>query len=541
MKKRIAIVLGVLVLGAVGFVVADRLLGAHRLEAWIGSVVVGVANSYLVPEISYDEIAYTAPGRVDLGGVAFTAPDGTRIIEIASFSLSLAEIPRPGKPLLVERVEIRDGTVNLIQDPETGEIKGLIPLVKPGPSDEFKVETGGGKTREFRLSESLQLREIVLDNIDLRFDDGSGTPLILDDITMASAIAPEVINGQEGWYSLDITMDRGDALSMSVPGHVNLDTLVARVSEGTFRAQLNDETITSLPSALQSLLAEYDASGLLELRFNGMMPLKDPNAGLVAVNLTLEDFHLTQGDYVFPIDSLIVQAGLAEGALSVSRLSADTIGGTVSAEAQVPLSGEPATAGWTIDALDLAQLMSAQVEDNQRKLAGVLSSSGTFEARIDALPDSIDGAGTMQVRKGRLMRIPGLAELASVMNVITTGEGKPNHRVDVEFEFAPQGVEITKSEILTGFLAARATGVIAYDTTMDLAVNAGPLERLQSALGAFGDVFGKLTDQIMTYNVRGALGNPTVTASVGKRGSPNATDTADDTSTDDTPDDEGGA
>lgn len=518
MRKRIAIVAAALFIGAVAFVVVDRVLGTNRLETWIGSVVVGIANSYLIPDISYEEIAYTAPGQVDLGAVALTAPDGTRIIEIDTLSLTLAEIPRAGKPLLIERVVIRDGTLNLIRDPETGDIKGLIPLLEPELTDEYEVESGS-TTSEIKLSESLQLREIVLDNINLRFDDGSGTPLMLDGISITSEITPEEVDGQPGWYSLNIELSR-EGLELSVPGMVNLDTLVARVDDGSFTAQLDEQTIKSLPSALQKLLAQHGAAGSLDVTFNGMIPIMDPNTGLLTADVALHDFHATSGDYVFPIDSLIIEAGIAQGKLSVSKLTVNAIGGTINAQASIPLSEEKATASWTVDALDLAHLMSAQVKDNQRKLAGILSSTGQVEAHVKDLPESVGGAGTLKVRKGRLMRFPGLAELAAVMNVVTTGDGKPNHKVDAEFEFTPEGIHVIKSEVLTGFLAARGKGIIDYSANMDMAVNAGPLERLQSVLGSVGDIFGKITDQIMTYNVRGPIGDPVVTTSIGKRGAP---------------------
>ena len=297
MKKWIAIIAGVPIVVVVGFVVADRLLGSHRIENWIGSVVVGIANSYLVPEISYEEIAYESM-RVDLGGVAFTAPDGTRIIDIGGFSLTLAEIPRPGRPLLIERVEIRDGTLNLIHDPETGGIKGLIPMLKPGLSNDYEVKVNG-KTSEFKMSESLQLEQIVLENIDLRYDDGSGKPLILDDISITSEIAPEEIDGQTGWYSLDIDLRR-EGLELSVPGDLNLDTMVARVDHGSFKATLNEETVKSLPSALQTLLAEHAATGSLDIQFNGMVPMREPNNGLLTVDVALENFNVNHGEYVFP-------------------------------------------------------------------------------------------------------------------------------------------------------------------------------------------------------------------------------------------------
>ena len=106
------------------------------------------------------------------------------------------------------------------------------------------------------------------------------------------------------------------------------------------------------------------------------------------------------------------------------------------------------------------------------------------------------------------------------MNVVISGNMKPNHRVDAEFNFTPGGIEVTKSEVLTGFLAARGVGMIDYRGQLDLIVNAGPLERLQSALGAVGDIFGQLTDQLASYQVRGPITKPEVTVALGRGKTP---------------------
>jgi hypothetical protein len=42
------------------------------------------------------------------------------------------------------------------------------------------------------------------------------------------------------------------------------------------------------------------------------------------------------------------------------------------------------------------------------------------------------------------------------------------------------------------------------------------MERLQMALGEVGKFLGQITDQIMTYNVRGRVGDPKISAQLGK-------------------------
>ena len=47
-----------------------------------------------------------------------------------------------------------------------------------------------------------------------------------------------------------------------------------------------------------------------------------------------------------------------------------------------------------------------------------------------------------------------------------------------------------------------------FDSRVDFRFNAGPLEKLQSALGPLGDLMGAVTDQLMKYHVTGTLSEP---------------------------------
>ena len=519
MKKWIGIVVLVLVGGAVAFVAFDRLFGAHRLESWIGRIVVGVANSYLVPDISYDEIAYAAPATVDLTKVAFTAPDGTRVIEIDAVKLTLAELPRRGKPIVVKEIVLQHGILNLIKE-ENGGIRGLSPLMKSKLKNEYAVE---GQSKPFKLSDSLRLEKVVLDNVDIRFDNGTGRVLKLDGISIDTEITAETYHAERGWHRLDIGLNRGEALDIRLPGHLNLDTLVAAIDDGDIDLVINDETIHTLPPRLQTLLVDHKASGRFHIDVDGFIPLEHPTSGMAAIDLAIDEFDATKGDFKLPIERLDIQAGLAQGAFSVSRLTATMLDGSIEAKADIPLedSSAHAVASWKVTQVDLAKLMAAQDPETRSKLAGLLDSEGSVQARIAELPESIDGSGALTIRKGRLLVFKFISRLAEVMNIVTTGSKSANHRADIEFRLTPAGVEIHKSEIVTDFLAARATGLINYKGMMDMEVNAGPLERIQAAIGVIGDVFAEITDRVMTYYMRGPVGDPKITVGVADIGGGN--------------------
>lgn len=89
-------------------------------------------------------------------------------------------------------------------------------------------------------------------------------------------------------------------------------------------------------------------------------------------------------------------------------------------------------------------------------------------------------------------------------------------RGEAAFRLDEKGVEVTRSELVSTFIAARGEGRIGYDGALDLRVNAGPMEKLKSVLGdiaVLGELsgqFSKLTDRLMAYRVRGTVAAPQV-------------------------------
>ena len=73
-----------------------------------------------------------------------------------------------------------------------------------------------------------------------------------------------------------------------------------------------------------------------------------------------------------------------------------------------------------------------------------------------------------------------------------------------------QGIQVDSSQLETGALLARGKGLITYQMDLDLNINAGPMEKLQSLLGKVGKVIGEITDQLVTYHVTGKINAPKV-------------------------------
>ncbi|HMQ16002.1 MAG TPA: AsmA-like C-terminal region-containing protein, partial [Phycisphaerae bacterium] len=496
------------------------------LADWVGRQIVAIVNAHVVPEISFRQLTYTPPGRVELADAVLSAPDGTRVVELRRLAIELAEVPRLNHPIVIEKVQIDRGTLNLVADAETGGLRGLWPLVRgaagSGPVGEGE---GEGEGASVRLSDVLRLRRVELRDISIRYDPGDGKPVMeLAGITTALNIAPqseardaagEAAAGQEpGWYALSLRVERPGLMRLEADGRVNLDTLVAEVSAGLLRATVGDETLASLPPELQALLRRHEAQGELTLRFSGRIPLRDWKSGEAQADVELRDFVVATGDYRLPILELLATARLQERRIELESLKGVTLRGEVEARGSAVPQGESwaAEASWRVERLDLRALMRAnRASAGLPPIAGRLSSRGEARGDLGALPGSLRGSGEASVRDGELMWVPGLAQLSEVMRIgLDFADMDLKDRADVEFRLSAQGVEVTRSELVSTFIAARGEGLVRYDGTLDMRVNAGPMEKLKSVLGGLGAQLGRLTDGLMAYRVTGPLNAPKV-------------------------------
>jgi len=121
---------------------------------------------------------------------------------------------------------------------------------------------------------------------------------------------------------------------------------------------------------------------------------------------------------------------------------------------------------------------------------------------------------TLELREGRLVTIPIVHDLLDAMDVLGKIRGKTAYKdkADLAFDLTGDSVRVTEMKIVTTVAAVRGTGDIFYDGRLDMLVNAGPMEKVQSMLGEIGDILGKVTDQLVKYDVEGTVSDPSVTA-----------------------------
>ncbi|VAX41478.1 hypothetical protein MNBD_PLANCTO03-1364, partial [hydrothermal vent metagenome] len=378
-------IIGVLLLRTTGIGIGGLSGATNRLEDWIGSQVVGITNSYLVPQITYDALDYQAPGTVVLSGVTLTAPDGTHIFDLGELTITLAEVPAIGEPIHIERLTFDRPTVRIIREVRAdGSVgfKGLSPIVKAVPGsgasgDEAADE--GAIEDNFKLSTVLQLRQIELIEGAVFYDHGDGSPpMTITGLTTTINAHPDATHA--GWYVLDVESDLGPLAAMTLAGLVNLDTFAARIDSFTLSGHLSPESIGVLPPQLQTLATEYELTGQIDLAGSGEVSLLDPLGAELEVTVALADFRVVSGEYQVPIRAARAEASLAGGVVRLSALTATMLGGEVgiTGEARLAETGRPASAVWTVDEVELRELLRANAQaEGPPKLAGKLRAHGT--------------------------------------------------------------------------------------------------------------------------------------------------------------------
>jgi hypothetical protein len=219
--------------------------------------------------------------------------------------------------------------------------------------------------------------------------------------------------------------------------------------------------------------------------------------------------HLVLGDVQVPITAGKIVAALGNQALSIQSARLIAYDGTIQLAGRVGLDGEqPFSLSVEAGNVNLEQFVTGEAEaevgtkgllELECRLTGQLGANG-------ALPE-LAGEGTLEISRAQLARVPVIDGLLQAMKRVSS-YGESSDHGNASFEVQRDLVRFTRFEFISQSVAARGSGDVYFDGRLDLGVNAGPLERIQGALGKIGDVFGKITDRLVTYRVTGTIDEP---------------------------------
>jgi len=502
------VVLVILIAAAGGAFLWYRSQNASAVDTWIGKQIVKIASSYIEPVVDFKSVLYTAPYHVELKDATLTARDGTRVAQIGTLAIELAEIPTSGQPLKIKSIVLDNAGVNLIESKDGG-FKGLVPFVR-GSSDTRKVE------EDVKLSNVLRLDKVELRNAAITYQLADGSPpMVLSGLSLDLNIAKTAQAADGVWYDLDTSFGRAPQLTAKVKGAVNLDSMVARVGTCDVAIDVNEATMQGLPPQLQTILREHDAKGNITASVTGTVPMMKAIEGDIDAKVSIAGFNVARGEYKIPIQAGDINVALKGGVADLKSFDFRLLGGAITAGGRARLTqpGRPADLNWNVQNVEIREVLRAGANPGEQpKFAGVVNAGGTVKTTLDDITGGISGDGSVTLRHGRIEVMPLVKELAAAMSLATQliKSSEFTHSADARFTLAPGGVRVSELQVDTDVLVVRGSGLIAWDGTLDARVNGGPVEKVQSLLGKAGRILGEITDKVVTYGVTGKLGSPKV-------------------------------
>ncbi|MFO0860294.1 MAG: AsmA family protein [Phycisphaerales bacterium] len=512
--KRVLVLSAVLlVIGAIALFITLR-SGSGKLETWLGRQLVGIASAYLEPTIAFKRVQYTYPGTVVLTDVTFTARDKTTVVSLDRLIVTLADIPTIGSPLKIERVEIEKPLINLIATPEG--FKGLVPFVRNVPGKETSQVPS-----EFKLSNVLQLRKLILRNGTIHYEAGPNQPVMrLDGISTDMDIKPVTSGNEPGWYELAFNAGKAPGVEAKVKGMFNVDSSIANLESATVDVVLDDKTMQGLPPQLQTTLRAAEARGRLSMQFAGTVPTLNWRSSELRGQITISDFNVAANRFKLPIEKGVVPVDVRGGTANLSPIKFDLLAGQLTSNINVNIADPamPVRGDWQASNLNLEKLMRAQQDVNAPPgFQGDLNSTGNFAINAGAgMPEAMlattTGGGNITIRNGRLFVVPGLMDAMSLVTgkAVSFTDSATQHSLDMDFQLTGRGVQITQSHLVASAVDARATGLIDWKLNLNLTATANPIAAVTQPLGAVGRLIGSVTKEVMQYQITGTVGAPKV-------------------------------
>jgi len=492
--------------------------GGNAID-WAARQVVGIVERSIVPEIGFERFEYVQPRTIRFVNLSLTSPEGVRVAGASSVEVELTELPTYGEPVLIERIAVNQGMVELIEtrDDDGGVgFEGLAPFVTP--KGERRAETAEAAVQNYQgeslLSDVLRIRRVTLTDCGARYTPLSGDPpMRLTGVTTQLDLSPEEESGRL-WHRFDIALGRGAALDAELAGRFDLDRLEVDLAPSTIRIDLSDGPAEELPPGVQALLTRFEARGRLEIQADGDVALRDMGSANANASVGLEGFNLSLGEYRLPIETALFQAKLVDGVATVERGDVSALGGQALVRGGIDLREDhrPMNLTWSVGEMHLREIIRGGTPEGQTpKLAGVVVSAGKATMDAGSGLGSLRGDGTIDVTKGRFGQIGFVERLVGfIASGGTASRDELASELHGTFTLRGEAMDFSKVTLKTPTISVRGEGVMHLDGRLDFVVNGGPLEKVQDLLGDVGRIFGAVTDQLVKYRIRGTVSEPDI-------------------------------
>jgi hypothetical protein len=543
-----AIVALLVVVSAVAVVWTVGRRGSSPIEQWVAQQIQQVSAAYLNPKLTFADLDYEFPATVRVKQLRLTADDPENagktidILGANTAEIELAEVPQVGKAIHIASIVLKDPLFQAVALKGTHRLVGFSELIRTKPANPQAVNAPAAPVpprgvlpvvvstppQGPRLSDVIRMRRVELIGGRILYDSRvDGTPTMeIDHITTKLNVEPTA----DGWYTVQTRIRRDPIFQLAVSGRLNLDNFTAADVVVALDAKLGRENDGYLPPDLQRVLRSHDVQGTLAARVSGSLPVRDYKNGNLEITAALTDANVSFASYRIPVDVMTLKGSMQQRRLTLSSLHVQALHGEADVMGSAALDS-PAMAAelrlvvrnMLLD--DTIRPGSQAARDpqyggrvNVQLVAGGMPLRNVLEQRKFPWPAEKWGQGRIALDQARLVHTPVVEDLSRTFtkgkSFITgqsaTTQPRGTDRASLVFALRGNAAQCSEITYMSDVFAARGRGTITFDRQLDLMLNAGPLEKMQSMMGPVGNVFGKLTDAVAAYHVTGAMGNPQV-------------------------------
>ena len=468
----------------------------QAIEAYAQEQIELIARDNLGPKLSFDDLEYHFPYSIAMINPKLSSDDVV-IMSADQIEITLAEIPRSGKPVLLQDVIFSKLKIR-IQENKEGVIVGYSNFIV----DNGQLLDDGGSTKP---SDFLRMRSVDINDGIFEYANASGRVMDLDQINLV--IDASLDESQPGLYRFNSSVKRVGVFELLLKGAINLDSGMTRLREVTLSSTIEKGEYHVLPPGIQATLEAWEVYGNLTITLSGVIPLKE----LKAINLNSKVLLLNAGfsidRFALPVSRLAIEMQFRDKVFSISPMRMNLLGGILEFRSRFNLTAPKHFSAELYIMNLLIQDALKSAGDKDPDYAGVLDLSVMASADVDHFEYTLAGQGGISVEHGKLLTLPLIDPLFRNIGSSDVSDGM-NDSASASIKLGGLGVQLSNVLLSGAGLAARGQGVMLFDGNLDFRFNGGPLEAVESSLGSVGSLMGKVTDRIVTYRVFGTFKSP---------------------------------
>ncbi len=469
------------------------------IRFWLFHFVLTASGDVLGPQLHFTNLYYTFPYTVTLESPSLSE-DSETFLSADQLRLTLQELPAAGKPIHVREVKFFEPELRF-EWREDGTMVGINEhFIKSIEGEQYSDSIST------RPSDFLSIRILDVDEGTLVFEPLDSDPIKIDDIEFTLDAAPE--QDRPGLYRLEFGLDLKPALVVDMDGAIDIDTGRLEIEKFIAIMDIERGRMEGMPPDIMEIIEEHEIHGDITLKSNGIVPVADPAAASLDIELLIEGGAARIGDYLIPVSRLDAHMEIVEKAVDLEVMDV-----TFHESGQMTMSGHldlqpPRAFDVIFDMEDV--YLSALLERfdvDAPGYNGYLGAQGRIASQADEVLEHLEGNSVVTLVDGDILNVPiidGLRE--AVLGVEPVPDGNDHGSMLVVFR--PDRLELDDVSLEGEDLGVRGNGEIYYDGSLNLRFNAGPLEKFQMETGVIGDILGMITDRLVTYQVTGTWEDP---------------------------------